>query len=193
MSMRQASVERKTRETDIALSLNLDGGECDVKTGIGFFDHMLGAFAMHGGFGLKLSAIGDLDVDCHHTVEDVGIVLGQAFAKALGDKSGIARYGSFYVPMDESLAFACADISGRPFLVFNAVFPQEQIGGFDACMTQEFFRAFAHHAGITLHLQVLYGFNSHHEIEALFKAAAHALHIAVASAQGGVLSTKGVL
>lgn len=191
--MRQADVKRKTKETNIALSLNLDGGECDIQTGIGFFDHMLGAFAMHGGFGLKLSVAGDLEVDCHHTVEDTGIVLGQAFAKALGDKSGIARYGSFYVPMDESLAFACADISGRPFLIFDAVFPQERVGSFDTCMTQEFFRAFAYHAGITLHMKVLYGSNSHHEIEALFKAAAHALCVAVAPAQRGVLSTKGVL
>lgn len=191
--MRQSNIERKTKETDISLTLDLDGGACNVQTGIGFFDHMLCAFAMHGGFGLNLNVIGDLDVDCHHTVEDTGIVLGQAFAKALEDKSGIARYGSFYVPMDESLAFACADISGRPFLVFDAVFPQEQIGGFDACMTQEFFRAFAYNAGITLHMQVLYGSNSHHEIEALFKAAAHALRIAVTQVQGGVLSTKGVL
>ena len=133
-------------------------------------------------------------MDCHHTVEDAGIVLGEAFRQALGDRSGIERYGSFFVPMDEALAFASADISGRPFLVFDADFPQERVGDFDACMTEEFFRAFAFHAGITLHLRAEYGVNSHHMIEALFKAAAHAVKAAVKET-GGVrpLSTKGVL
>lgn len=191
--MRIAEVKRTTKETDIWLSLNLDDKACSVKTGIGFFDHMLTAFAVHGGFGLNVNVTGDLNVDCHHTIEDTGIVLGQAFAKVLGDKGGIARYGSFSIPMDESLATACVDISGRPFLVFDANFPEERVGMFDTCMTKEFFRAFAYNAGITLHARVLYGENSHHEIEALFKAVAHALRIAVTQTSEGVLSTKGVL
>lgn len=191
--MRDAKIQRKTKETDVTVLLSLDGGEVSVSTGIGFFDHMLNAFAVHGGFGLRVEAEGDLFVDCHHTVEDVGIVLGKAFAAALGDKSGIARYGSFFVPMDEALAFCAVDISGRPFLVFQADFPQERVGDFDTCMTEEFMRAFAVNAGITLHLRVEYGSNAHHEIEALFKAAAHALGIAAAKTGGGVLSTKGSL
>jgi len=191
--MRTSVQYRKTKETEISLSLCLDGGDVSISTGIGFFDHMLTAFAVHGGFGLSVEAQGDLLVDCHHTVEDVGIVLGKAFSEALGDKSGIARYGSFYIPMDESLAFASVDVSGRPFLVFQASFPQERVGDFDTCMTEEFFRAFAVNAGITLHARVEYGANSHHEIEALFKAVAHAMQLAVAQTQGGVLSTKGVL
>ncbi|MBE6822071.1 MAG: imidazoleglycerol-phosphate dehydratase HisB [Ruminococcaceae bacterium] len=191
--MRTSVQYRKTKETEISLSLCLDGGDVSVSTGIGFFDHMLTAFAVHGGFGLSVEVQGDLLVDCHHTVEDVGIVLGKAFSEALGDKSGIARYGSFYIPMDESLAFASVDVSGRPFLVFQASFPQERVGDFDTCMTEEFFRAFAVNAGITLHARVEYGANSHHEIEALFKAVAHAMQLAVAQTQGGVLSTKGVL
>ncbi|WP_457942286.1 imidazoleglycerol-phosphate dehydratase HisB [Caproiciproducens sp. LBM24188] len=191
--MRTSVQYRKTKETEISLSLCLDGGDVSVSTGIGFFDHMLTAFAVHGGFGLSVEVQGDLLVDCHHTVEDVGIVLGKAFSEALGDKSGIARYGSFYIPMDESLAFASVDVSGRPFLVFQASFPQERVGDFDTCMTEEFFRAFAVNAGITLHARVEYGANSHHEIEALFKAVARAMQLAVAQTQGGVLSTKGVL
>lgn len=191
--MRTSEQQRKTNETDISVSLSLDGGEVSVSTGIGFFDHMLHAFAVHGGFGLNVEAAGDLFVDCHHTVEDVGIVLGRAFAAALGDRAGIARYGSFYIPMDEALAFASVDISGRPFLVFQADFQQERVGDFDTCMTEEFMRAFAVNAGITLHLRVEYGSNSHHEIEALFKAAAHALGMASAETGRGVLSTKGTL
>lgn len=191
--MRMSIQRRKTRETDIAVELSLDGGETEVSTGVGFFDHMLNAFAVHGGFGLKVEAEGDLLVDCHHTVEDVGIVLGKAFAQALGDKSGIARYGSFYVPMDEALAFASVDVSGRPFLVFQASFQQERVGDFDTCMTEEFFRAFAMNAGITLHVRVEYGSNSHHEIEALFKAVAHAMRLATTPAGDSALSTKGVL
>lgn len=191
--MRTSKIQRKTKETEVSVSLSLDGGEVSVSTGIGFFDHMLNAFAVHGGFGLRVEAEGDLFVDCHHTVEDAGIVLGKAFAAALGDKSGIARYGSFFVPMDEALAFCAVDISGRPFLVFQADFPQERVGDFDTCMTEEFMRAFAVNAGITLHLRVEYGSNAHHEIEALFKAAAHALGIAAAETGGGVLSTKGSL
>ena len=138
-----------------------------------------------------MSAQGDLGVDCHHTVEDTGIVLGKAFAKALGDKSGIARFGSFYVPMDETLAFAAVDVSGRPFLVFNGSFSQEVCGQYDLCLTEEFFRALAMHAGITLHMKLEYGGNGHHEAEALYKAAGHALRLAVAKKEG-LLSTKGV-
>ncbi len=192
--MRTAAAARTSKETDISVKLNLDGGEVSVDTGIGFFDHMLNAFAVHGGFGLKLTCKGDLNVDCHHTVEDTGIVLGKAFFDALGDKSGIVRYGSFFVPMDEALGFCAADISGRPFLVFEADFPEERVGEFDTCMAKEFFRAFAFAAGITLHLRVPYGENSHHMLEAIFKAAAHAMKIACESVpDGAVLSTKGML
>ena len=185
---------RETRETQVELELSLDGGEVEVSTGIGFFDHMLTAFAVHSGFGLRVKTAGDLHVDCHHTVEDTGIVLGQVFAQALGTKKGIKRYGHAYIPMDEALAFAAADISGRPFLVFNADFPQERIGEYDSCMTEEFFRAFAFNAGITLHMRAEYGVNSHHMIEGLFKAAAHALSDAVSfTGDGKLLSSKGTL
>lgn len=192
--MRTATVTRKTKETDIALTLELDGGSgVRLSTGIGFFDHMLNSLATHAGFGLQLTAKGDLEVDGHHTVEDTGIVLGDAFAQAIGGKEGIARYGSFYVPMDEALAFCALDISGRPFLVFDAPSQQGMIGGYDAALTEEFMRAFAFHAGITLHLRVLYGRNAHHIAEALFKALGHALRQAAAQTGGGVLSTKGSL
>lgn len=192
-NMRSADISRKTKETDIKIELSLDGGECEINTGIGFFDHMLTAFAVHGGFGLKADVKGDLHVDCHHTIEDTGIVLGKAFAEALGDKSGIERYGSFTVPMDESLAFVSLDVSGRPFLVFNAEFPEERVGEFDSCMCEEFMRAFAYNAGITLHVNMIYGGNTHHQIEAIFKALAHALAVAVKENGKGVLSTKGSL
>lgn len=191
--MRTSIQQRQTKETDISVSLCLDGGESKISTGIGFFDHMLNSFSVHGGFGLKVQAKGDLQVDCHHTVEDTGIVLGKAFAAALGDRSGIARFGSSFIPMDESLAFAAVDISGRPFLVFRAEFLQERIGEYDACMTEEFFRAFAMNAGITLHMREEYGTNAHHLTEALFKAAAHAMRAAVEPCGSGVLSTKGSL
>ena len=192
--MRTATVKRTSKETDISVELNLDGGEVAVDTGIGFFDHMLTAFAVHGGFGLKLTCKGDLHVDCHHTIEDTGIVLGKAFADVLSDKSGIVRYGSFFVPMDEALGFCAADISGRAFLVFEADFPEERVGAFDTCMAKEFFRAFSTAAGITLHLRAPYGENSHHILEALFKAAAHALQIACTkTTDGQTLSTKGML
>lgn len=192
--MRTASQTRKTRETDVSVTLSLDGGQVDIETGIGFFDHMLNAFAVHGGFGLTVKTVGDLQVDCHHTIEDTGIVLGKAFAEALGDKAGIARFGSSYVPMDEALAFAAVDVSGRPFIVFNAEFEQERVGEFDTCMTEEFMRAFAMNAGITLHTRVEYGKNSHHTIEAMFKAVARAMRLAVAKTQSEVpLSTKGNL
>mgnify|MGYP004646971801 FL=1 len=192
--MRTSTVERNTKETQIKIELNLDGGEVKVDTGIGFFDHMLTAFGVHGGFGLNVKVTGDLDVDTHHTVEDTGIALGKAFNEALGDMSGINRYGTFYVPMDESLAQASLDISNRPFLVFNADFAQEKCGDYETCVTEEFWRAFAVNSAITLHINVLYGVNAHHEIEAIFKAVAHALKIAVQrNGDDCVLSTKGVL
>lgn len=192
--MRSAIEERKTKETDIFVEVDLDGGNVDINTGVGFFDHMLTAFAVHGGFGLTVKVKGDLYVDCHHTIEDTGIVLGKAFNTALGNKGGIERYGSFYIPMDEALAFASVDISGRPFLVFNAEYPQAVVGEYDCCMTEEFFRAFAFNAGITLHIKSEYGANSHHIIEAIFKAVAHAMKSAVKeTVQCKTLSTKGSL
>lgn len=192
--MRTATIERNTKETQILVELDLDGGEVEISTGIGFFDHMLNAFAVHGGFGLKVQVKGDLEVDTHHTVEDTGIALGAAFSQALGDMSGIVRYGSFSVPMDEALANCVLDISNRPFLVFKASFEQELCGDYETCVTEEFFRAFAMNSCITLHISVPYGANAHHEIEAIFKAVAHAMKIAVSRNQdGSVLSTKGVL
>lgn len=191
--MRKADITRKTKETVISASLNLDGGEVKISTGIGFLDHMLTALGVHGGFGLTLAAKGDLEVDGHHTAEDVGIVLGKAFCEALGDKGGIVRYGSAYIPMDEALGFCAVDISGRPFLVFNAEFVNEKIGELDTCLIEEFMRAFAFNAGITLHLRCEYGKNDHHKAEALFKALAYALKTATSPNSGGVVSTKGVL
>lgn len=192
--MRESSVSRKTKETDINLSLNLDGGDVEISTGIGFFDHMLNSFATHGGFGLKVDVKGDLNVDDHHTVEDTGIVLGIAFSEALGDKGSIERFASFYVPMDEALCFASVDVSGRPFLVFDADFPQEKCGDYTSALTVEFMRAFAFNAGITLHVKECYGSNSHHIVEAIFKAVAHAMRLAVKKTNSGrPLSTKGVL
>lgn len=191
--MRIADEHRTTLETDISVHLCLDGGNAKISTGIGFFDHMLNSFSVHSGFGLQIKAKGDLDVDFHHTIEDTGIVLGKAFEKAIGDKSGINRFGNCTIPMDESLAFASVDISGRPFLVFEADFKQEKIGSYDSCLTEEFMRAFAMNSGITLHTKVLYGSNAHHQTEAMFKAVAHALNIAVLPRTGGVLSSKGSL
>lgn len=191
--MRSAEIFRRTEETEISLSLSLDGsGMCDVQTGIRFFDHMLTAFAVHGGFDLSLAVQGDIQVDCHHTVEDVGICLGRGFSKALDEKRGIARYGSFFVPMDEALAFCAADVSGRPYCAFDAAFRAPNIGEMDTQTVAEFFRAMAVHAGITLHLRLLCGENDHHKAEAIFKAAGHALRLAVAEADG-TLSTKGML
>ncbi len=192
--MRTANIARKTKETDIELSVNLDGkGEVSVDSGIGFFDHMLTALAVHSGVDMNIKCKGDLYVDGHHSVEDIGICLGKAFAEALGDKAGIARYGSAYVPMDEALAFCSLDISGRAFLVFDANFSNDRIGEFDTCLSEEFFRAFAFNAGITLHIRQEYGKNDHHICEAIFKAVAHALKQALAYNGGAVLSTKGVL
>ena len=192
-TIRQATICRETKETQIALYLNLEGGERKIETGIGFFDHMLGSFAVHGGFGLILKCTGDLEVDGHHTVEDVGIALGQALARILGDRAGIARFGSSYVPMDEALGFCALDISGRPYLVYDAPMPQPMCGQYDTCLTVEFMRAFATHAGITLHLKSMYGGNAHHITEALYKALARALRQAVTETGGKVLSAKGVL
>ena len=191
--MRTVEIKRETKETQIQLNLNIDGnGTFTGSSGIGFFDHMLTAFAVHGGFDLALDMKGDLEVDGHHSVEDLGIVLGQAFARVL-DKSQIVRFGSFYVPMDESLAFCALDISGRAYLHFDAAFTNQSVGAFDCCLVEEFFRAFAMNSGITLHIRLEYGSNDHHKIEAIFKAVAHALQIAVTVRDGGVLSSKGVL
>lgn len=193
--MRQVQQSRSTRETDIAVSLALDGsGKCDIDTGIGFFDHMLTALGSHAGLDLSVRAKGDLHVDCHHTVEDVGIVLGRALSAALGDKAGIARYGFFLLPMDESLALCALDFSGRPYLHFDCAFDHAMMGGMETAMVEEFFRALAVNAGMTLHLRLEYGANDHHRAEALFKAFAHALCMAVTlTGESGVLSTKGVL
>lgn len=193
--MRKAELTRTTKETDVFVSLNLDGnGTGDISTGIGFFDHMLTALAMHGGFDLTVKVKGDLEVDCHHTIEDTAIVLGDVFAACIGDKKGINRYGSAFVPMDESLGFVSLDISSRPYLVFDASFKADQIGSFDTQMIGEFFRSFAFHGLITLHARVVYGENDHHKAEALFKALGQALKQAVSANKNGVLlSTKGVL
>ena len=192
--MRNAEISRKTKETDILVKLELDGtGKNDISTGIGFFDHMLTAFAVHGGLDLTVKVQGDLNVDGHHSVEDTGIVLGKAFGKAIGDMKGIARYGTAFIPMDEALGFASLDISGRPYLVFDADFSDDRIGELDTCLVEEFFRAFAFNAGITRHLKCEYGKNDHHIAEALFKAAAHAVKAAKAVAGNEILSTKGVL
>jgi imidazoleglycerol-phosphate dehydratase len=185
-------VTRRTQETEITLSLSLDGGATALDTGIGFFDHMLTALAVHGGLGLTVQAKGDLRVDGHHTVEDVGLVLGQALAEALGDKAGIARFGKARVPMDEALADAALDIGGRPYLRFDAPAPQARIGDYDTCLTEEFLRALCQKAGLTLHLSA-YGTNAHHVTEAVFKAVARALREAVRPEGRGVPSTKGVL
>ena len=190
---RTATVTRSTKETQITATLRLDGGEVTVDTGIGFFDHMLIALAFYAGFGLELTAKGDLYVDGHHTVEDVGIVLGQALKEALGDKTGIIRFTSVFVPMDEALCRTVLDVSGRPYLVFDAPMPQELIGTYDSCLTEEFMRALAVNAGLTLHQAALYGKNAHHITEALFKSLGLALKEAVAISGSGVTSTKGVL
>lgn len=192
--MRTAEVIRRTRETDVQVRLNLDGtGRTEISTGIGFFDHMLTALGVHAGFDLMVKVKGDLEVDCHHTVEDSGIVLGQALLKALGEMP-VTRYGSAFIPMDEALGFVALDISRRPFLVFQCEFSSDRIGEMDTQMVEEFFRSFAFQAGITLHAKVEYGKNDHHKAEALFKALAHSLKTAVAPLEGKVvLSTKGVL
>ncbi|MGN1050035.1 MAG: imidazoleglycerol-phosphate dehydratase HisB [Selenomonadaceae bacterium] len=195
--MRSARINRQTKETNIELTIELDGrGKTMIETGIGFFDHMLNLFASHGRFDLVLNCKGDLEVDGHHTVEDIGIALGQAVREALGDKVGITRYASFYLPMDESLAFVALDISGRSYLVYDGGEMVPMIGSYDSELTEEFLRAFAFNAGITLHAKVLYGSNSHHKVEAIFKALGHALHDAVKinpEAADELPSTKGML
>jgi imidazoleglycerol-phosphate dehydratase len=193
---RTAEVERSTKETTINLSLALDGsGRADVSTGIGFFDHMLELIARHGRLDLVVNASGDLDTGAHHTTEDVGIVLGQALDRALGDRSGIVRYGDATVPMDEAIGSCVIDISGRPFCLFEAELPATSIAGFDTDLTEEFFRAVANNAKLTLHVRVPQGTNAHHKIEACFKAFARALREAVSidESEPGVPSTKGVL
>ncbi len=195
-SARTATINRKNSETDISLYLNLDGkGNADVDTGIGFFDHMLKSFAKHGLFDLKVRVQGDLIVDCHHTIEDVGIVLGEAIKKALGDKVGIKRYGNFFLPMDETLILCAIDLSNRPYLVFESEFKSDSVGYFDTQMVKEFFYAISYSASMNLHLKKMWGENDHHIIEAMFKAFAKALDEAVSkdSRITNVLSTKGSL
>jgi len=193
---RSSRVERCTKETNISVTLNLDGtGQADVQTGIGFFDHMLTLWAKHGLFDLQLKADGDLYIDGHHTVEDTGIVLGKALAQAVGDKAGIRRYGTAFVPMDEALAQVSVDISGRPFLHYDVVTAVERVGTFDTELTEEFLRALADNAGLTLHVMLLHGKNGHHIIEAVFKALGRALDEATRKDERivGVMSTKGSL
>lgn len=195
-SLRKASYNRETKETKIEVECRLDDASVvEIDTGVGFFDHMMDAFARHGRIGLTLKVDGDLHIDSHHTVEDAGIVLGKAVREALGDKHGIVRYGTSYVPMDEALAFVSLDISGRAFLHFEGEFAVQSLGNFDTQLVKEFFRAFAFNAGITLHARVLYGENAHHEIEALFKALGRALAEAIRIDPNikGVNSTKGLL
>ncbi len=193
--IRKAEIRRETKETDIYVSIQLDSiGTAEIGTGIGFFDHMLTALSVHSGISMNIQVKGDIHVDCHHTIEDTGIVLGQALGQALGAKSGIVRYGTAYIPMDEALAMASLDLSNRPFLVFNCEFTNQSCGGYDLCMTEEFFRAFAFNSGMTLHINLLYGSNDHHKAEAIYKAVAHALKTAAAyNSDGSTLSTKGVL
>lgn len=194
--MRTASITRKTSETDINVALCLDGsGKADIDTGIGFFDHMLKSFAKHGFFDLTLKVKGDLYVDCHHTIEDTGIVLGEAIKTALGDKKSIRRYGNMMLPMDETLILCAIDLSGRPYLNFKAEFTSDRVGGFDTEMVKEFFYAISYSAGMNLHIKQIDGDNNHHIIEAMFKAFAKALDEAVSidSRITDVLSTKGAL
>lgn len=193
---RYAEISRKTRETDIFVSLNLDGkGSSEVETGIPFLNHMLELFARHGLFDLKVRCTGDLEVDDHHTVEDIGICLGQAFSDALGSKAGIVRYGMALVPMDETLARAVVDLSGRSFLVYRVTNTREKVGTFSVEMAEHFWHSFAEHCKCNLHLEVLYGKNQHHLIEGVFKAATRALSQAAArdARIEGVMSTKGII
>jgi imidazoleglycerol-phosphate dehydratase len=195
--MRAGSVNRRTAETDVAVTVALDGaGTAEISTGIGFLDHMLELLARHALFDLTVKVTGDLHVDQHHTAEDTGIALGQAFLQALGDKRGITRYADIHLPMDETLSRVAVDISGRPFLVFRTAFPTEKVGAFDTELVREWFQAFAIHAGLTLHVETLYGENSHHIAESCFKGLARALRRAVAMdprEEGRVPSTKGAL
>jgi imidazoleglycerol-phosphate dehydratase len=195
--MRQASLERQTHETAIAVEVNLDGtGIYDIETGVGFFDHMLDQLARHSLMDIKVRAEGDLHIDAHHTVEDTGIALGQAFARAVGDKRGIVRYGHAYLPMDETLTRAALDLSNRPHLIWNVKIPSPMLGDMDTELAQEFFQAFAQNAGITLHIENFYGTNSHHIVESVFKAVARALRMAIEidpRSKDALPSTKGAL
>ncbi|MBW9255693.1 imidazoleglycerol-phosphate dehydratase HisB [Acidithiobacillus ferriphilus] len=197
MNPRQAEVERNTLETQIRVAVNLDGsGQADLHTGLPFLDHMLHQIVRHGLFDMRIQAQGDLDIDAHHTVEDVGIALGQAFARAVGDKAGIQRYGHAYVPLDEALSRVVVDLSGRPGLIFAVEFPRAQVGDFDVDLFHEFFQGFVNHAQVTLHLDALRGNNTHHIAETLFKAFGRALRMAVTPdprMAGAVPSTKGTL
>ncbi len=192
--MRQAEIHRKTGETAIAISLVIDGeGRFEGTTGIGFFDHMMNLLACHSGMDISITCQGDMEVDNHHTIEDLGIALGSVFLKALGDKKGIRRYGAFFCPMDETLSRIVLDLSGRPYFVYDVKIPVERIGTFETEMTREFFLAFAMHGMMNLHMACLYGENGHHIVESLFKGLGHALKEAVTVEGGRVLSTKGVL
>jgi imidazoleglycerol-phosphate dehydratase len=193
---RKVEIERKTKETKIALTLDLDGsGQHSIATGIPFFDHMLTLFAMHGFFDLEVQAEGDIGVDFHHTVEDVGICLGNGFREAIGDGKGLRRYGNVIIPMDETLVTVALDLSMRPYLVYDPGLKRRKIGLFDVDLVEEFYRAFVNHGGITLHIKTMYGRNSHHIIEAIFKGVGRALDMAcsVESRITGVMSTKGTL
>jgi imidazoleglycerol-phosphate dehydratase len=193
---RTASIERVTKETTVKLSLDIDGtGQSEISTSVPFLDHMLNLFARHGHFNLQIEASGDINIDFHHTVEDIGIVLGEAFKQALGEKKGIRRYGQATVPMDETLASAAVDISGRPYLVYNVNLPKVKIGEFDVELAREFFQAFTNHCGLNLHINVMYGSNMHHIIEACYKAFARAMDMGTQldTRVDGVLSTKGLL
>lgn len=197
MSQRKAQIKRKTKETDIAVELNLDGtGAAKLETGLPFLEHMLDQIARHGMFDLEILAKGDLHIDAHHTVEDIGITLGQAFEKALGDKSGIVRYGHAYVPLDEALSRVVIDFSGRPGLEYHVAFPRTRVGDFDVDLLHEFFQGFINHAKATLHIDALRGDNAHHIAETIFKAFARAVRVAVSldpRQQGVIPSTKGSL
>jgi imidazoleglycerol-phosphate dehydratase len=197
MHMRKGSIRRTTRETDVEVAIDLDGsGSSRIATGIGFLDHMLDLLARHARVDLTINAKGDLHIDHHHTTEDVGIALGQAVKQALGDMKGITRYADVYLPMDEALTRVAIDISGRPFLVFKAEFARDKVGAFDTELVQEWFQAFAMNAGVTLHVETLYGTNDHHIAESCFKGLARALRLAVAidqRAANEIPSTKGLL
>jgi imidazoleglycerol-phosphate dehydratase len=196
MSERKANIERKTKETDIKVKLNIDGhGDSTIQTGIAFLDHMLALFAKHGIFDLEVVCKGDLEVDAHHSVEDIGICLGLAFEKALGEKKGIARFAHSYYPMDEALVRSIVDLSGRPFLIYHAKIQKERVGKLDAELVEEFWRAFVTHARVNLHIELLYGRNAHHVFEAVYKATGRALGLATRMEPRmlGVPSTKGVL
>lgn len=194
--MREAKIQRKTNETDIEIELNLDGkGVSKVHTGIGFLDHMLDLMTKHGFMDLNIKCIGDNYVDDHHSVEDIGILLGKVFKEAIGDKKGIARYSTIFTPMDEALSMISIDISGRPYLEFNVNFEKDKVGNFDTELVEEFFRAFAYNAGVTLHINIQYGKNTHHIIESIFKGFGRAINNAsqIQDRIEGVLSTKGIL